>query len=231
MSTYMKTSVDNLVDVFSVYTVHRLAIDPAPASILGGWQPDVDRLALAADALEEAVRERLRVRAQRDWEEVKVRNTLRGFANRAAELGHGSRRTAVFQTYFPSGFSGLARLSLDDLIRVCRSILTRLEAETEPDLRAAGERIVAAINAAEPIVAAYQAAVDDVAMKRANLHAARIAWIGAYRRVEGELTTLYPQDRALVRSFFYRRRVTRKKDLPETGNGKPEEAPAAIHAA
>lgn len=231
MSVYMTMSVDNLVDVLSVYTAHRLATEPATAAILERWNPDVERLDLAGKALEEAIREQLRTRAQRDWEELKVRNSLRSFANRTAELGNGSRRTAIFQTYFPNGFTALSRLSLDDLIPACRLILTRLETETDADLRAGGERLAASVTAAEPIVAAHQAALADVATKRATLHAARVAWVGAYRRIEGELTALYPQDRALVRSFFYRRRVNRKKDPTESGNGIPTEEQVTVGAA
>ena len=215
MSIYMRTSVDNLVDVVSVYTSHRLALDPATAPVLAGWKPDVARLTGAKDALDDALREQLRVRAQRDWEELKVRNVLRAFANRIAELGNGSRGTAVYQTYYPTGFSKVARRPLEDLLLSARTILARLEAGSDASLQTAGEQIAAAVAAAERIEAAYQAATADVATKRAELHAARIAWVGAIRRVEGELTVLYPQDRALVRSFFYKRRVVKKKDLPE----------------
>ena len=222
-SMYMRMSVDTLVNVLSVYTTHRLAVDPSAAAIYAAWEPAVTQLEAADDALEEAVRGQLRIRARRDLAALKLTNAIRAFSNRTAELGNGSRRTAVYQTYFPDGFTAVGRLSPDNLLLTARTILNRVETETDPSLKAAGAVLTEAVAAAAPILAAYRTAVVDVLTKRATLHAARIAWIGAYRRVEGELTALYPMDRALVRSYFYKRRASRRKIAPEPAGGEVEE--------
>ena len=221
MSQYkVSMSADRMLDILGTYTLDRLAANPLTAEIHDRWNMDQGRLDLANQDWKEAVRNEVRNRARRNWEIQDLRNAVRAFANRAAEIGNGSRHTAAFRTYFPNGLSAIPRTTLTGLILDVRSLLDRVEGETDESLLSAGAQLRTAVEAAEAVDAAWTDAKDNVKRKRDALEAAKIAWFVAYRRIEGELTVLHPRERQVVGSYFYRRPKRREMEAElETDSG------------
>lgn len=217
---HKKSAADTLLETNGRYLTLQLGNEPRAAEILVRWQTDMAKLEAADRAWKEAVAEQLRVRSQREWEQPKLRNALHGFSNRVRESRRGSRASMAYEVYFPNGLAPLTRAHLGKQMAVGRAILVALEAETDETILAAGAALRQALEAAEVIETSWNAAQVRVKERKAALDAAKVTWIAAYRRVEGELLALYSDERHMVGAFFLRR--IRRKPEAEA----PETAPA-----
>ncbi|MCA9757923.1 MAG: hypothetical protein KDA27_19180 [Candidatus Eisenbacteria bacterium] len=210
-------SADRLLDPIGTYLILQMENDPLTVEIRPSFRGDQDKLSFANENWKDALHQELVARSARNWELPKLRNTVRALANTLVEMGNGSRKTVLYRSYFPQGFAAVSKKNLEEQIVAVKSILIGLEKETDPRLVEARESLAQAVVAAETIDQAWQVSRVSVAERKDELDRAKLVWIAAYRRVEGELRAIYSDNLAMVSVFFLSRSKRKTADAPVNG--------------
>ena len=204
MATYVNLTAapERLTQELGLFTEAKLSLRPIHKEILNRWQFVQGSLSDTNTELDDAKRAVIIARAHRDDQRFEMQNGLRVFALDILEIVQGNRKSVTYLSYFEKGYGIFGRMNLESLLEVAHSLFMRLDEETDDAVKAAGEKLRATTAIAEAFHADWLAKKQRVTDLRSKLHTAKIAWRSGYRRVEGELRALHPDEPRYVSSFF-----------------------------
>ena len=158
--------------------------------------------------------------AVRDAQNAALGRQVRGFCLAVLARVNNNRRTALYQTYFPSGLRAVISAPIDVELTRVGSMLAKLNEETDPQLTACLEPLQAAAESMRAAFEAHRAAMDTEVNAFGLLRAESIRWGDAYRRSYRDLQRKFYQDGDHAETFFRSPTVTR-------GGSQGEEAMAS----
>jgi len=203
-----ETASSAVLRSYSVYTLARLKADPVTADLVDGLdkaQTMLQGAAAATDASSDAYLEAL---AARDACDLALDSAVVRAGLAALQVAGNRRESASYRRLFPAGTTAITTLPLADEIVAVRLLEGRLAEETEgTGPKAAPPAVVAARQAAEAALARLSETTLTQGAARAAELTAREEWRRVMRKVFGELTVRFPDDRRQVESYFRAARV------------------------
>ena len=208
-----------ILDTYGEYLLARLEAKKELGALKEAFQPQQEVLRKRLDAqraMERAVQHAL---AARDDADMALDDAVRRFALAILSANHNNRKSPDFVKYFPKGLTAVTLAPLAEELVGVGKILDLLASEPNPALKAFASAISQAATALMAGMDGY-AGADAAAVNAANATRAQgLLWRDAYRKIYGELLTLYPGDKPFVESFF------KKGAKPKKGAGSGGTAP------
>ncbi len=223
-----KMSAAKLRQHFSLYHLTRLEADPACTELAVAFTQVHDRLGRFLAEHEAATLAAARAFALRDARDDELDRAVRTFANAIHSQTGNSKRSLLYQKYFPGGSPAVTSAPVDlELVRV-GTILTKLQEETDPELLAHSEPLRVATEALRAAIETQKAADAAVAHAKGALDAEVARWHLSLDRSCRDLQNLFPGNRNKVESFFRRDdRGPARPDAEDEGEDESESgAPA-----
>jgi hypothetical protein len=203
------TSGETLQSTYGLYHLTRLKADPECTDLATAFQAAQDQLKTRLDQHGAARANAMTALAVRDAQNAALGRQVRGFCLAVLARVNNNRRTALYQTYFPSGLRAVISAPIDVELTRVGSMLAKLNEETDPQLTAYFEPLQAAAESMRAAFEAHRAAMDTEVNAFGLLRAESIRWGDAYRRSYRDLQRKFYQDGDHAESFFRSPTVTR----------------------
>ena len=226
MAKYVNLSLspEKLVWEIGLFTQAQLELDERHAAILTSWKGSQEALESTEADFRQARHDVIVARSRRENQRFKMQNAFRVFALDLLEITEGNKKSTTYISYFENGYGLYGRMPLEAQLQAAHLLLVRLDSETEEAVKAAGAKFREAVTLAEAAYEDWKAKTQAVRDFRATLHTAKLTWRTAYRRLEGELRALHPDEPRYVASFFVPTASTKARSGRETSeNGTGDE--------
>lgn len=196
------TASATLLDSYGEYLLARLSAKKDLKALFEAFRVQQDTLRAKLTTANELNRAEQRALASRDDADQILDDAVRRLSMTILSITRNNRNSALYTKYFPGGLTAITLAPLPDEMIGVGKILDLLSTEENPQVKGFDTALKESSVNLKTAIDGYNGAkvATDTAVNA--MRAQSITWRDTYRKIYGELTSLYPHDRSLVESFF-----------------------------
>jgi hypothetical protein len=219
-SPQQSTSVLTLIEL-GTYTLSQMESNPSlPPEIGAGMAGSQNQLETSYAQALQARRARMAAVGGRDWKNATLDQKVRDFGHTLRAKALNDPRSPIYLTYFPNGTTDVVRRPAAEEIEFVSGILTKLEMETDDDLRDCIPVLTSAMASLEDAMRALSEAARAESNAYEVLEKTKQLWIETYRETYNKLRAYYRSKPRFAERYFNSRSASKRKNAP------PEVLPA-----